>query len=231
MKSSKILVLFAALCLPAVCYASRSVSQFTSDVTLNCGDGCNGAPVAANSSDGFSLGLAKMLFHSGVEPTVMQLAGQWKLVGEAIVPGEPDSTGSNAYNPNGLKNSDGSPMGSLSIQSGRETGQSNFSGRPYTTAPSVTILGLGDKTADQGPNVLTLNNDAREACFAQYAYNSNDDSLMSSHYNYECRLLDTDLQKMVCAMSLYADPSDGKINPADQAWSGRVLSYSAYVKE
>ncbi len=231
MKSSKILVLFAALCLPAVCHASGADSQFTSDVTLSCGDGCNGAPVAANSSDGFSLGLAKMLFHSGVEPTVTQLAGQWKLVGEALVPDEPDTTVSNAYSPNGLKNSDGSAKGELSIQSGRETGQTNFSGRPYTTAPSVTILGLGNKTADQGPNVLTLNNDAREACFAQYAYNSNDSSLTNSHFNYECRLLDTDSQKMVCAVSLYADPSDGKLNPADKAWSGRVWLYCAYIKE
>ncbi len=231
MKASKILVLFAALCLPAVCYASRSVSQFTSDVTLNCGDGCNGAPVAANSSDGFSLSLAKMLFHSGVEPTVTQVAGQWKLVGEANVPGEPDSTLSNAYDPNGLKNSDGSPSLSLSIQLGRETGQTNFSGRPYTTA-SVTILNMGRKTSDQGPNVLTLNNDAREACFAQYSYIGN--SLADSHFNYECRLLDTDSQKMVCALSFYFDPSDdvmGKIDPADQAWSGRVWFYQAYVKE
>ena len=218
-KLTNLCLLIAALCLPTLAHAARA-----------CNDGCDGAPVAVNPSAEFSLNLAEALFHEGVQPQLRQLVGNWKFVGIVNVPGNPtESYSPNEYNQKGIKNSDGSPEFSLQIRSNIGSGQTNFAGETVVI-PSVEILGLGEKSANQGPNEVTLNNGSHAACFAQYAYD--DAALTKSHYNYKCRLLRMDSNKMVCSLSFFLAPSDdGQVISGVQAWSGQVWEYFAFVKE
>ena len=194
--------------------------------------GCDQAPVSAGvTANPFSLALAMSAFQNGAMPTIGELAGTWRNVGKATVPGQPDPSVQEGYDVAGIKNGDGSPQISLQIQMGGNTGNTDFVGNPITAPDSVTLLGLGVKAANQGPNELTFNDKEQEACFAQYLYNSTTHTVLKSHSNYECRLVSNNAKKMICTTTGIIDPSEAaSTGPADNAWNGKVFAYYAFIK-
>ena len=194
--------------------------------------GCDQAPVSAGvTANPFSLALAINAFQNGAMPTIGELAGTWRNVGKATVPGQPDASVRDGYDITGIKNSDGSPQISLQIQKGGNTGNTDFVGNPITAPDSVTLLGLGTISAAQGPNELTFNGGKQEACFAQYSYGTSTGTALKSYSNYECRLVANNAKKMICTNTGIVDPSEAaNMVAADKAWSGKVSAYYAFIK-
>ena len=226
MKNIKSIVATLALGLTFAGSAAHA-SSFIENTDCN---GCDQAPVPAGLTENpFSLEFAMSAFSKGAEPVISELAGTWINVGTATVAGQPDPKIKSEYDDNGVKNEDQSLRRSLHFQLGGNTGKTDFAGDPITAPDSVTLLNLGVKDGNQGPNELILSDRAQEACFAQYQYR--DGSQIKSHSNYECRLLQANSKKMICSVTLILDSSDAPFASEDSAWNGKVEEYLAYVKQ
>jgi hypothetical protein len=172
--------------------------------------GCDDCAQPPHLVSGFKAEAAAKAYAEGTVPSPDQLCGSWINVGEADLASGKFGL-KNSYDPDGLKNSDGSPAFSLSFAM-----RPDFFGNQ---AIVVSISGLGEKTANEGPNSVTLTN--TDACFAQKG------SLVE-YYNYECRLLVHNRTRMICAIRVmgvhYPDPENA-------AWSNHIAGYDAYVKQ
>lgn len=220
----------ASLCAsPSFAFGKKKPPKNSAPTALPSPDPCADVPAVTDalpspdalpSAVGWGFHAAQCTYDRGRTPSFDQLIGTWTIVGAVNATGYSDGTRvPDAYDPSGIKNPDKSAFDSLVFAT---TPSTTFDGSS-TLQGSVQIQGLGLQTANQGPNVVTINSDRNAACFAQYGYDflgHEDTTGEEGHYNFECRIVSPSGNKVVCQIEWDASESQGP-----------TAMYFAYIKK
>jgi hypothetical protein len=199
---------YLALCL----FFLFSFSAVASGISLNTSN----PPTPAF---GFSYPEAAQYYNLySTPPSAQSLAGNWIHVGIARLSTFHMASMKDEYISSGIKNNDGSLHGVLQFL--------QFEGFDEKPLTSVTFLNLGCKDCNQGDFRVDFN--LSNATFAQWVYRDNE-TAHDAHFEYECRLGKTNLDKMICAVTYRVDdPSTA--HPAYQDFDGHVVAFYAYIR-
>jgi len=181
------------------------------------------SPVSAFSDGGppqtlpFSFSDGRGYFAEAVAVTLSQILGYWMRVG-AAKRSDYDAHLTEGYDPNGLKNTDGSLDSELFF--------SQFTA-PFdgSVRDQVQVLQLGNKDTSQGPYEVVITSGVSGANFAEWGYDA-DGGFSSTHYDYDCRLMPQDSSKMICAITVR-----GAVYWPWTTWNGAVVFYAAYARQ
>lgn len=158
-----------------------------------------------------------LIFTNGTEPKPEDLTGSWINVLKKTNKQAPSQyTIEDNYNIAGILNADGSMTRHLTFSTSSD---------PFTEAlsDSVTLQGLGDNAANQGPNQVSFHE--QKACFAQYAYNEIGILDESAYFTWECRFTNPKKKSLLCAFI-----PGGSFTGKQSIWIGKTVHYLGFFR-
>lgn len=175
---------------------------------------CRGMCASDPRPSGFSFETAAAEFGIGTSPKIGQLYGSWIQVGMAELPGFPDASFPDQYDPSGIKNADGSIKGLVFAV---------MTGSSSKALDSVIITNIGANGASQGPyQVLSLSGGI---AFPQWPSSG---SAGGAHYDSLCRMVAAGGGELLCEVAFYVNrPSS--VPPPWLAYNGRIVYFAAFL--
>ena len=173
-------------------------------LSLQATAGLSGPPKNVGGSV-FRFSDLKPIYQAGLPTNEAILKGTWKLVATATT-AACSSLGPDAYDANGIKNSDGS-ISRLEFLMIKKTVPPG-SAEPETQVFSVKLLNYSGNPSrkNQGPYAV----DPNEPQFSQWAYKSDGGGLTTDAYlSYSCRIANSKPDTLICSLKLViANKSD-----------------------
>lgn len=218
---SQSLLPFALVLLTTHAFAASGAGRAGSgNDALLAGDAvCDHCPTQPVSGEIPSFERLQALYEQGTQPTPSQLEGRWRNVLDVFNPelnrAYPEKV--DFANENGRINSDGSSFKSLNFTSKSDPWLGNYN-------LNVTLLNLGARNDNQGPNEVSFHENT--ACFAQYSYYYGK-IYTSAYFYYKCRMV-ANSTRMLCAYG-YEEPL-ATVSSNQKSWLGKIVGFEGFTR-